>query len=309
MGALPTLSCGGCLVTMTSRGLDAAELFETVERRRITTIVITGDAIARPLLRQLETARAAGRTYDLSSLRVIMSAGVAWSAEVKVELLEFMPSVTLQDACGSTEGGIGFRIIRRGDAATTNAFTPIPGLKVLREDGSETEPGEQGRIATPSVSLGYYKDPEKTASVFREIDGVTYVMAGDFAIREPDGSLILLGRGSTLINTGGEKVFPEEVEESVKTFPGVADCLVTGTPHERFGSQVTAVISLYDGQSATEDDIISHVRSRLASYKAPRRVVFVDEVPRHANGKADLEKVRSLAVQAIAEEAWTTGPR
>ncbi len=298
MGAMPTLLSGGCVVTLTAHGFDPAELLRTSVDRRVTSIVIAGDAIARPLLHELETTAAEGRSYDLSALRVIMSAGVAWSGEVKLGLLEFMPHVTLQDGSGSTEGGIGVRLTRKGDPVSTNVFTPMPGLKVLREDGTEVAPGsgEAGRIATRSHSLGYYKDPEKTNGVFLELDGERYVMAGDFALREPDGSIILLGRGSTVINTGGEKVFPEEVEEVIKTYRGVADAIVTGTPHERFGAQVTAVVSLFAGEQAVEADVIAHVRGRLADYKAPKRVVFVAEVPRHPNGKPNLELAHELAL-------------
>jgi fatty-acyl-CoA synthase len=308
--ALPTLFCGGCVVTMTARGLDSAEVWETVGRQRITTLVVAGDAIARPLLHELKVAQGQARPYDLSSLRVIMSAGVAWSANTKIAMLEFMPSAVLQDACGSTEGGIGFRVMRRGDAATTNSFVPVPGLKVLRPDGTEVEAGtgERGRIATPSSTLGYYKDPEKTAGIYREIDGVTYAMAGDFALREADGSVVLLGRGSTVINTGGEKVFPEEVEEVVKTFAGVSDCLVTAAPHARWGNQVIAVASLYVPHSATEEEIIGHVRSRLADYKAPKRIIFVAKVPRHANGKPDLKGAKRIAAEVVAGQSSLAEP-
>jgi acyl-CoA synthetase (AMP-forming)/AMP-acid ligase II len=301
-GAMSALVAGGCVVTTTARGLDPVEVFETIETAGVTALVIAGDAIARPLLHEMQRAANEGRAYDLGSVRSIMSAGVAWSAEVKRGFLELLPDVVIQDACGSTEGGIGFRVMRRGDPATTNSFQPVPGLKVLGDDGNEVEPGsgEAGQIATPSISTGYYKDPERSKGTFKEIDGRTYAMAGDLALREPDGSIILLGRGSSVINTGGEKVHPEEVEEAVKTFPGVADCIVVGTPHERFGSQVSAVVSMFEDAEASPAEITAHVRGKLAGYKVPRTVVFVPEVPRHTNGKPDLGRAKELVMEGGA---------
>jgi acyl-CoA synthetase (AMP-forming)/AMP-acid ligase II len=298
MGSLPTLAAGGCVVTTTTRAFDPAEALETIETAGATALVIAGDAIARPLLREMRRAANGGRAYDLGSVRSIMSAAVAWSAEVKCGFLELMPDLTIQDACGSTEGGIGQRMMRSGDPATTNSFDPVPGLRVLKPDGSEVLPGsgEPGRIATPSIATGYYKDPERTRTVFRRIDGRLFAMAGDLALREPDGSIILLGRGSSVINTGGEKVHPEEVEEAVKTFPGVADCIVVGTPHERFGSEVAAVVSMFNETEATGIEIRDHVRERLAGYKVPRVVVFVPQVPRHSNGKPNISRAVELVL-------------
>lgn len=302
MGALPALAVGGCVVTLAGRSLDPAELFRLVGEKEITSIVIAGDAIARPMVHELERAAVVGPDYDLASLRTVMSAGVAWSAEVKLRMLDFIPDAVLQDACGSTEGGIGFRVVRRGDEASTNSFRPFPGLKILRDDGTEVEPGSEeiGRVATPAVSLGYYKDEAKTEAAYQEIDGTVYVLAGDFARRQEDGSIVLLGRGSSVINTGGEKVFPEEVEDVVKRFPGVADCLVVGVPHERFGSQVAAVVSLFDGGAADAGELTEFVRSRLAGYKVPREIVFVDQVPRLPNGKPDLGAAREAVLAALS---------
>jgi fatty-acyl-CoA synthase len=300
MGALPTLLVGGSVVTLASRSFDPTELLATSERRGVTSMVIAGDAIARPLLSKLDETAAAGRAFRLPRLRTIMSAGVAWSGPVKAGILEHLPHVTLHDGCGSTEGGIGFRIMRKNDVATTNDFEPVPGLKILREDLSETRVMETGRIAVPSVSLGYYKDPSKTTQAFLTLAGQTYVMAGDMAIRNADNTITLLGRGNSVINTGGEKVFPDEVEDAIKTFQGVTDVIVVGTPHERFGDQVTAVVSFAPGRSAAEADVIHHVAGRLADYKVPKRIITVVEVPRHANGKPDLAGARDAAIMALA---------
>ncbi len=221
-----------------------------------------------------------------------------WTTEVKQQLIERIPQVMLIDAMGSTEGSMGTQIMAKGISAETAQFQKVPTTKVFTEDDREVLPGsdEVGMVAAGgNVPLGYYKDPEKSARTFRVIDGVRYSFPGDFAQIAADGTLILLGRGSQVINTGGEKVFPEEVEEAVKRVDGVVDCLVVGVDDEKFGQAVTAVVSLADGASVTADDIITSVKSELAGYKAPRSVVVVDEVPRAPNGKADYRRAKTLA--------------
>ena len=172
--------------------------------------------------------------------------------------------------------------------------------EVFRDDDTEVTPGsgEIGRVAAGGfVPLGYFKDPEKSARTFRVIDGARYSFPGDMAQVAADGTLILLGRGSNVINSGGEKIFPEEVEEAVKRHEGIVDCLVVGVDDDRFGQAVTAVASLAPGADATEDDVIATVKQHLAGYKAPKRVVFVSQVPRAPNGKADYRTARQLAEQ------------
>jgi fatty-acyl-CoA synthase len=192
---------------------------------------------------------------------------------------------------------MGASISTKANPAPTGRFQPGPNVKVFGDDGREVVPGsgEMGMVGVSGVIPdGYYKDEAKTAKTFRTIDGVRYSFPGDWATVEADGSLVLLGRGSQCINTGGEKVFPEEVEEAVKRHPEVDDCLVFGVPDERFGQRVVGVVSLAPGASASADDVIASLRDRLAAYKIPRRLVVVSAVPRAANGKADYPGARKL---------------
>jgi acyl-CoA synthetase (AMP-forming)/AMP-acid ligase II len=290
---------GGTVVTLESRSLDPDELLREVERHRVSAIAIVGDAFSKPILRALDEAKAAGRPYDTSSLRTIISSGVMWTAEVKEALLDRMEQLVLVDAIGSTEGSMGISITVKGLPPSTAKFDQMPTTKVFTDDGREVQPGsgEVGMVAAGgNVPLGYFKDPEKSARTFRVIDGVRYSFPGDHATVNEDGSLTLLGRGSQVINTGGEKVFPEEVEEAIKRVPAVDDCLVVGLPDERFGEAVTAVVSLTAGATADEAAIITEVKQHLAGYKAPKRVIFVAEVPRAPNGKADYRSAREQAL-------------
>jgi fatty-acyl-CoA synthase len=289
---------GGHVVTLTNRSLDADELLTAIQRHGATHNTIVGDAFSRPIIRALDAAAASGEPYDMSSLRAIVSSGVMWTTEVKEALLDRMPQVVLHDAMGSTEGTMGSQITMRGAIGETAKFVPNPSTRVFDEFDREVEPGsgEIGRIASSVfVPIGYYKDPEKSAKTFRTINGIRYTFPGDMAQVAADGSLILLGRGSNVINSGGEKIFPEEVEEAVKRVDGVLDCLVVGVDDERFGQAVTAVASVAPDASITEADVISGVKTQLASFKAPKRVVFVDQVPRAPNGKADYKAAKRLA--------------
>ena len=216
--------------------------------------MLVGDAMAKPLLKAFDEAAERGEPYDLSSLKMIISSGVMWTTEVKDQLLDRIPQLMLIDAIGSTEGSIGNQVTMRGVATETARFASNPTTKVVTEDGREVVPGsdEIGMIAAGGfVPIGYFKDPEKSARTFRVIDGVRYSFAGDFAKVAADGSLILLGRGNQVINSGGEKVFPEEVEEAVKRVDGVADCLVVGVDDERYGQAVTAVVALTPTPTST----------------------------------------------------------
>jgi fatty-acyl-CoA synthase len=190
---------------------------------------------------------------------------------------------------------------RSGHIDETAAFRPQPGVRVIGDDGCDVRPGsgQVGVIAIPGGAEGYHKDPAKTAATFPIIDGVRYTVAGDHATIEADGSIRFVGRGSGCINTGGEKVFPEEVEESLKTHAAVRDAIVVGTPDKRFGEAITAVVELRD-QRVDDAELIDHVKSRLARYKAPRHVVRVDSVGRAPNGKVDYPATRALAVERLA---------
>jgi 3-oxocholest-4-en-26-oate---CoA ligase len=302
LGAFIPHLAGGVVVTMENRSLDADELLGLIQQERVTNITIVGDAFAKPINKAIDEAKDAGTAYDTSSLKMIISSGVMFTAEVKEEVLDRIEQVVILDAIGSTEGAMGMNITMRGLPPATAKFSRMPDTKVFTEDGREVEPGsdEVGMVAAGgNIPLGYFKDPEKSARTFRVIDGVRYSFPGDMAMVAADGSIILLGRGSQLINTGGEKVFPEEVEEAVKRVSGVRDCLVVGVDDEKFGQAVTAVASLEDGASVEEAAVIADVKQQLAGYKAPKRVVFVSQVPRAPNGKADYKTAKQYALDAL----------
>lgn len=299
LGAFIPMLTGGQVVTLQHRSLDADELLATIEREQATNITIVGDAFAKPIITAIDTARTARKPYDTSSLKLIVSSGVMFTSEVKEQVLDRIEQVMILDAMGSTEGAMGISMSMRGLPPATAKFATMPSTKVFTDDGREVEPGsgEIGMVAAGGmVPLGYFKDPDKSARTFKVIDGVRYSFPGDMAMVAEDGSLILLGRGSQVINTGGEKVFPEEVEEAVKRVPGIDDCLVVGLPDERFGQAVVAVASRSSAdESPDEATVIADVKHQLAGYKAPKRVVFVSAVPRAPNGKADYTAARDLA--------------
>jgi fatty-acyl-CoA synthase len=298
LGMMAPHLLGATAVLLEGRGLDPVELWSAVEREGVQQVVIVGDAFARPLLRALD---AEPDRWDLGSLRLIVSSGAMWSTEVKEGLLEHLPAVSLADVLGSTEGGMG-QSVRTKDTprGETARFGLSPAAKVLTPDGREVVPGsgEVGMVATPALATGYYKDPEKTARTFREVDGLRYSFPGDMATVEADGTITLLGRGSSCINTGGEKVFPEEVEEALKRHPDVEDALVFGVPDERFGNRVVGVASLCEGGTVTAEDILADARTRLSGYKLPKSLRLVPEVPRAPNGKADYPRAKDLFVGA-----------
>jgi 3-oxocholest-4-en-26-oate---CoA ligase len=301
LGALVPHLLGGTIVTLTNRSLDAAEVFTAVQQHKASMVVLVGDSMCRPLTRGLEDAIEAGNPFDTSSLKMVISSGVMWTAEVKNEFLDRVPQAVLLDAMGSTEGSMGTQITVKGMPPETAKFTQSPTTKVFTEDDRLVEPGsdEAGMVAAGgNVPLGYYKDAEKSARTFRVINGERYSFPGDWATVNADGTIHLLGRGSQCINTGGEKVYPEEVEEAVKRVDGVEDCLVVGVPDDKFGQAVTAVVSLHaDGPTPDAAAIIAGVKGQLSAFKAPKRVVFVATVPRAPNGKADYKSAATLAVQ------------
>jgi fatty-acyl-CoA synthase len=302
LGAFVPHLAGGKVVTLTGRSFDPAEMFAATQRHGATNLVVVGDSFVKPMIKALDEARSAGQAFDTSTLKLIISSGVMWTAEVKEALLERIEQVVLLDAIGSSEGSMGMSITMKGLPPSTAKFSQMPTTKVFTDDDREVQPGsgEIGMVAAGgNVPLGYYKDPEKSARTFRVINGERFSFPGDQAMVAEDGSLILLGRGSQVINTGGEKVFPEEVEEAVKRVAGVKDCLVVGVDDEKFGQAVTAVASLEDGASLDEAAIITSVKAELAGYKAPKRVVFIADVPRAPNGKADYKTAKSAALDAL----------
>ena len=302
LGAMIVHFAGGSVITLQQRSFDADEMFAVAQRVRATNLVVVGDSFVKPMIRALDAAIAAGNPYDTSSVKLIVSSGVMWTAEVKEQILERIEQTVLIDAMGSTEGGMGTSISMKGMKPATAKFVTNPNTKVFAEDNREIQPGsgEIGMVAAGgNVPIGYFKDPEKSARTFRTINGIRYSFPGDMAMLAADGSLILLGRGSQVINTGGEKVFPEEVEESVKRVDGVLDCLVVGMPDEKFGQAVTAVVSLVVGANVEAAAIIAKVKSEMSSFKAPKRVVFVSRVPRAPNGKADYPAAMELVLVGL----------
>ena len=304
--SLPTLTSGGQVATLEGRSFDARELLVTIGAVRAQVVAIVGDAFALPLLRALDagaqagagepaSAGAAAGRYDTSSLRTICSAGTAWSARIKQRLLEHLPHAALLDFCGSTEGvTYGFRRVRRGEQAFTANFEAAGGLKVIGPDRRELPRGEVGLLAGPTPASGYHKDPQRSAATFFTIDGEQVAVPGDLGRIEADGSVTLIGRGASVINTGGEKVHPAEVEEVLVELAGVEECLVAGVPDERFGQLVAAIVVTAADHHLSAADVIAAARRSLAGYKVPRLVVFVEEVPRAPNGKIDYAAVQAV---------------
>ena len=300
LGAFVPLFAGGSCVTIPQLGFDPDLLLKKVENEKINNIIIVGDAFARPLLDSLNSAKENDNPYDLSSLRSIISSGVMWSAEVKEGLLNHA-DILLIDAMGSTEGGMGSSLASREAPAITAKFTINPGVIVITDDGREVEPGsnEMGKIGTKGlVPEGYYKDPKKSAETFKDFNGDRYSFPGDYALVEADGTIKLLGRGSNCINTAGEKVYPEEVEEALKRHPEIYDCLVVGIDDQKFGQKVVAVASRQN-ETLSQDDLINFSREHLSGYKLPKNILFVEKVERAPNGKANYKWAKSEAENYI----------
>ena len=278
----------GWAVVLVPGPLDPKALWEAVEREKVTSMAVVGDAVLRPLLDAWDEAGG----YDRSSLFLIGSGGAPLSPAVRERFLRTLPGVILADGYGSSETGIQAANRFSGDAAGGGGsrFTPADAVVLDEETLEPVAPGSGvvGRVArTGRIPLGYYKDEAKTKATFFERDGRRWALTGDSATVEEDGSITLLGRGSLCINTGGEKVYPEEVEGVLRGHPDVYDVLVVGAPDERWGSRVVALVQLVAGRSAAEDDLIDHCRSHLAGYKVPKEVRFVDEVVRSPTGKPD----------------------
>jgi fatty-acyl-CoA synthase len=239
--------------------------------------------------------------WDISSVKVIVSSGVMWSTEVKKGLLRHNPAMILTDSFGSSEA-VGFgSSINRGGAVQTGTFQLSDTTRLFDENLQllDAQPGSKGLVGVGgSQPVGYYKDPEKSARTFVETEHGRFSVPGDWAEVNEDGkTLTLLGRGSVCINTGGEKVFPEEVEEVVKRVDGVRDCVVVGVPDERFGEAITAVVSTE--RPLDPEALKRFVKEYLAGYKAPKHVVFVDEVYRSPSGKADFKRTKAVAMDAL----------
>ena len=297
LGAFLPLNLGGTVITTPNLGFDANQLWSQVEDKSVTNIVIVGDAFAKPMLNALDIAKKTGNPFDIESVRTIISSGVMWSEEVKNGLLEHH-DMQLMDTMGSTEGGMGSSVSTRDNPPKTAKFSINPGVIILADDGETLEPGSDkvGLIGTSGlVPEGYYKDEKKSAQTFKEIEGVRYSFPGDYAKYEQDGTITLLGRGSNCINSAGEKIYPEEVEEAIKRNDEVFDCLVVGLPDEKFGQKVIAVVSLVKDADISETKLIEATREFIAGYKLPKGIIFKDVVQRAPNGKADYKWAKDIA--------------
>jgi len=300
--AIGATSGGSAVVTLEHHSFDAAELWSAVDRHRVGTIAIVGDVFAKPMLRALQENPG---KWDVSSVVTIISSGVMWSVDNKRGLLEHLPQAAMTDSFGASEGvGFGSSIMTKDGEIPTAKFAIGERCQVFDENDEPVQPGsgKPGIIAMGEpIPLGYHGDPQKTASTFRTIRGKRYSIPGDWCLVEADGSLTLMGRGSASINTGGEKVFPEEVEEALKTHPSVEDALVVGVPDPDWGQAVTAVVRIVPGFGFSEDELRAHVKARLAPYKAPKRVLLGEHVPMRApNGKADYKSVAAFARESLS---------
>jgi fatty-acyl-CoA synthase len=311
IGALMHLVAGGAVVSMTSRRLDVEELWRAVEAQRCTTVSIVGDVFCAPMVDELDRRRAAGDPVDLTSVRSVSSSGVMWSQRVKDRLLAHAHAqgspLNCYDALGSSEG-VGFAAKQSSSGGTdteTATFTLGPNAAVFTPDGRRVEPGsgEQGQLAVGGpIPLGYYGDPVKSAETFREIEGRRWSIPGDWATVAADGTVTLLGRGSVSINTGGEKVFPEEIEEQLKLLDAVVDANVVGVPDPKWGAAVTAVVELAPGTDVSDTDLVDALRRRLSGYKLPKHIVRVDTLYRSPNGKADYKWAVRTACESLGIE-------
>jgi 3-oxocholest-4-en-26-oate---CoA ligase len=293
---------GAAVVFAPTRRLDPAAVWGAVQRYRVNRLIVAGNAVAGPLADELDRAAAAGAPYDLSSVTSMVSSGVAWTDDVKARLLAHR-EMQLTEILASSEGGpFAYAVVNRLEDLPSR-FRPAPGSHVLDDQGREVTPGS-GRVGTLAFTggmpLGYYKDPERTAAVYREIGGRRHVMPGDLVTVDADGSYRFLGRASGVINTGGEKVYPAEVEGVLMEHPAVADCVVFGLPDDRWGHRVAAMVASVPGRTVTEQELADHVGARLAGYKKPRAVVLVDSLGRGPNGKLNMQAVRERAQAALA---------
>ncbi|MCC6226464.1 MAG: acyl-CoA synthetase [Microthrixaceae bacterium] len=298
---LSWLYCGARVV-LTPGSFDPSAVWATVARENVNTLIMVGDAMARPLVDDWE----ANGPYEVSSLYALGSGGAPLSAYLKDRFHEMMPDAMITDGFGSSETGAqGSQRIQPGvESKGLTSFQRLgTGTTVLAEDGTEVQPGSGviGRLALSGrIPLGYHNDPAKTAETFVEVDGRRWVITGDMATVEEDGAITLFGRGSVSINTGGEKVYPEEVESALKSHPDVYDAVVVGVADPRWGEVVCAVIQPVAGASVRLDDLVAHARSSIAGYKVPRRLVVVPEVVRSPVGKADYRWAKTVASEGDA---------
>ncbi|BBZ57437.1 MULTISPECIES: acyl-CoA synthetase [Mycobacteriaceae] len=299
------LFTGHTVVLMPEFDADAA--WRMIHEHKVNLLFFTGDAMARPLLDALLAHQDAGNEYDLSSLFLLASTAALFSTSLKEKFLELLPNRVITDSIGSSETGFGgTSIVAKGQSHTGGPRVTIDkNTKVLDEDGNEVVPGSgvRGIIAKCGhIPVGYFKDEKKTAETFRTYNGVRYAIPGDYAEVEADGSVTMLGRGSVSINSGGEKIYPEEVEAALKGHPDVFDALVVGVPDPRFGQHVAAVVQPREGTRPALADLDAFVRSEIAGYKVPRSLWLVDEVKRSPAGKPDYRWAKDQTEARPADE-------
>ncbi len=286
---------------------DPHEVWRLVEAERANSVMMTGDAMARPLVEALADEPSSGR--DLSSLLSLSSTAAIFSPSLKDQFLDRFPNIVLTDAVGSSEGGAnGLVVVKRGETAMRGGPTvaPVSGTVVLDDELRPVAPGSGtiGRVArSGDIPVGYYGDPVKTAETFVEVDGTRYVIPGDLAMVEADGSITLLGRGSQSINSGGEKIFPEEVEAAVKSHPEVYDAVVVGVPDPRWGQRVAAVVQPREGKAPDLESVQQHCRTKIAGYKVPRELHLVEQMQRSPSGKADYPWATKVATGTFTAPA------
>ena len=290
--------------TILAPEFDAEDVWDTIDKHKVNLLFFTGDAMGRPLLDVLEGSI---EDRDLSSLFLLASTAALFSPSLKERFLELLPNRVITDSIGSSETGFGgTSIVAKGASPTGGPRVTIDkNTVVLDDDGNEVKPGSgvRGIIAKRGhVPVGYYKDEKKTAETFRTINGVRYAIPGDYATVEEDGTVTMLGRGSVSINTGGEKVYPEEVEAALKGHPDVFDALVVGVPDPRFGQHVAAVVAPRKGTRPTLADLDAFVRKEIAGYKVPRSLWLVDEVKRSPAGKPDYKWAKEQTEQRPADD-------
>jgi 3-oxocholest-4-en-26-oate---CoA ligase len=286
------MSLFGGHTTVLEPEFNADEVWRTIHKHKVNLLFFTGDAMARPLLDALLAHQDKGNEYDLSSLFLLASTAALFSPSIKEKLLELLPNRVITDSIGSSETGFGGTSIVAKDAPHSGGPRVAIDHRtvVLDDDGNEVKPGSgvRGFIAKKgNIPVGYYKDEKKTAETFRTVNGVRYAIPGDYAQVEEDGSVTMLGRGSVSINSGGEKIYPEEVEAALKGHPDVFDALVVGVPDPRYGQHVAAVVQARPGARPSLAELDSFVRSEIAGYKVPRSLWLVDEVKRSPAGKPD----------------------
>jgi acyl-CoA synthetase (AMP-forming)/AMP-acid ligase II len=303
--SMGVLVAGGRVVTTRGGGLDARHVWDVVATQRVRTLLVAGNAVCQPLVEELVAAESAGRPHDLTSLQAIVSSGTALSDRLKRALHE-RASVTITDAIASSEGGPFAFAVTSSVADLPARFFPADATRVFTQDGRQVVPGsgEAGVLAfSGPIPLGYYKDTVKTTATFRTIAGVRYTIPGDLVQVEADGAIRFLGRGSGVINTGGEKVHPAEVEDALLAHPDVTDVAVVGVPDETWGERVVAVVATANG-SLSDTELQGLVRRRLAGYKVPRRIVLVPTLPRTPAGTLELSRVKSIAESTSRRNAW-----